>query len=170
MEKQTKNTETPLPTEADLKKIVNRMHKRAPQIADAEAQVECAKVALRNLKAKLDKLIAEQNADQDLVKIWSASVPERFEAAPKGVVDLGKATVSFRNCPASIKNLDGYDDDDVIAACEKHGRSEYVRVKKALDRAAVKADWNAQRVSEKELKKLGLHACCNAEFAVKLKD
>ena len=166
-----KTTQTnPLPTEADLKKIVGRMSKRAPQIADAEAQVECAKVALRNLKAKLDKLLAEQDADESLIKIWSAAMPDRFEAAPKGVVALGKATVTLRNCPASIKNLDGYEDDDVIAACEKHGKPEYIRVKKSLDRAAVKADWNAQRVTEKELKKLGLCACCDAEFKVKLKD
>lgn len=159
-----------IPTEADLKKIVGRMSKRAPQIADMEAQVECAKVALRNLKAKLDKLLAEQDADESLIKIWSATAPERFEATPNGVVDLGKATVTLRNCPASIKNLDGYDDEDVIAACEKYDKPEYIRIKKSLDRAAVKADWNAQRITDKELKKLGLCACCDAEFKIKLKD
>lgn len=166
----SKTTQVNPPSEADLKKIVNRMSKRAPEIADAKAQVECATVALRNLKAKLDKLTAEQDGDEELVKIWSRQNPDKFESAAKNCVDLGKATVTLKTPPASIKNLDGWTDDDVIAACEKHGKTEYVRVMKKFERAVVKSDWNAQRISDKELKKLGLRASCDAEFKVKLKD
>lgn len=163
------NDEIAVPDESELKKIVNRMHKRAPAIADAEAQVECAKVALRNLKAKLDKLTEEQAADEQLITIWSQTVPERFSSAAKQTLDLGKATVTLRSNPTSIKNLDGWDDDDVIAACEKAGHDEYVRITKKFERAVVKSDWNAQRISEKDLKKLGLYADAAVEFKVKLK-
>lgn len=163
------NNDMSVPDESDLKKIVNRMHKRAPAIADAEAQVECAKVALRNLKAKLDKLMEEQKSDEALITIWSQTVPERFTAESKQTIDLGKATVTLRSNPTSIKNLDGWDDDDVIAACEKAGHDEYVRITKKFERAVVKSDWNAQRISDKELKKLGLYADAAVEFKVKLK-
>ena len=163
------NNETPLPTEADLKKIVNRLSKRAPEIADAKAQVECATVALRNLKAKLDKLVAEQEADEDLVKIWAANEPERFADAPKGV-DIGKAVVTLKKNPPSICNIENWSDDDVIAACEKAGHEEYVRIVKKFERAVVKADFNGKRIDEKALKKLGLYVSCEAEFKVKLKD
>lgn len=165
------HTETPaVPTEADIKKIVNRLHRRAAEIAEAGAQIECAQVALRNLKAKRDKLVAEQDADEEMIRIWGRANPKKFESAAKGAVDLGKAVVTLKSNPASIKNIDGWTDDDVIAACEKTGHDEYVRVQKKLERAVIKSDWNAQRINDKELRKLGLYPDCAAKYEIKLKD
>ena len=164
------DTETPpVPqTEAELKKIINRMSKRAPAIAEADSQVKCAEVSLRNLKGKLKQLEDEQEADASLVKSWIRSNPDKLDA--KSTLDIGKAVLSLPAKPAAIKNLDGMSDEDVIAACEKSGKLEYVRVTKKLERSIVKADWNAQRISEKELKKLGLHADTTPEPKIKLKE
>ena len=158
----------PVVTEADLKKIINRMSKRRADIAAADAQVKCADVALRNLKGKLKKLEDEQDADEALVKSWIRSNPDKLDT--KSTLDVGKAVLSLPAKPAAIKNLDGMSDKDVIAACEKAGRSEYVRITKKFERSIVKSDWNAQRISEKELKKLGLYADTEPEPRVKLKE
>lgn len=162
--------EAAIPTAADLKKIANRIAARAPKLADAEAQYECAKVAARNRKAELDKLRAEDDADRDLLALWAKANPDAIDAAPKNAVDLGKGLLVVKNCPASIKNLDGWDDDDVIAACEKQGLDAYVNVKKTLARTVVKNDWNAQRITDKELRKIGLYPDCGAKPEFKLKD
>lgn len=163
-------TETPqIPgTEAELKKIINRMSKRRADIAEADAQVKCADVALRNLKGKLKKLEDEQEADEAIVKSWIRSNTDKLDA--KSTLDIGKAVLSLPAKPAAIKNLDGMSDEDVIAACEKAGKTEYVRITKKFERSIVKADWNAQRISEKELKKLGLYADTEPEPRVKLKE
>lgn len=168
--KQSEEASVAAPTEADLKKIANRIAARAPKLADAEAQYECAKVAARNRKAELDKLVAEDDADRELLAIWAAKNPAAIETAPKNVLDLGKGTLTVRNCPASIKNVDGWTDDDVIAACEKRGYQQYVKIIKKLERAVVKSDWNAQRVTALDLKKIGLYPDCAAKAEFKLKD
>lgn len=170
MAKAKQDTETPpvTVTEAELKKIINRMSKRRAEIAEADAQVKCADVALRNLKGKLKKLEDEQDADEALVKSWIRENPDKLDA--KSTLDVGKAVLSLPAKPAAIKNLDGMSDEDVIAACEKAGRADYVRVTKKLERAVIKADWNAQRINERELKKLGLYADTAPEPKVKLKE
>lgn len=168
--KQTEEADAALPTEADLKKIANRIAARAPKLADAEAQYECAKVAARNRKAEYDKLKAEDDADRDRLARWASANPDVIDAASKSALDLGKGLLVVKNCPAAIRNVKGWTNDDVIAACEKHGYDNYVNIKKTLNRAGVKADWNAQRVSDKDLRKIGLYPDCNAKAEFKLKD